>query len=98
MKQILITLLLTAFCTGFINHESYSQPFIRIYNGHGKKIGKGRIELIADTVLVIANDKKQLQRFLVTEISFIKTKRSAGTSIGMGFGAGTILSVFLAAL
>jgi hypothetical protein len=95
MKQLLIILFFIAFCTGFISKVSNAQAFIRIYNDHGKKIGKGRIAVIADTVLVISNDEKRLQRFLVSEIAFIKTKRSVGTSAGLGFGAGVIGSVFL---
>jgi hypothetical protein len=96
MKQLLIILFFITFCTGFIGKVSNAQAFIRIYNDHGKKMGKGRIELIADTVLVISNDEKQLQKFLVAEIAFIKTKRSIGTSVGLGFGAGVIGSIFLA--
>lgn len=75
--------------------EVSAQPFIRIYDHHGRKTGKGTVEWVADTVLVIKNDEKQLQRFLVTEISFIKTKRSMGTSVGLGFCVGFFGSIWI---
>ena len=68
-----------------------AQAFIRIYNKHGKKIGKGTVELIADTV--IANDNKQKQRFLVTGIGFIKTKRTVGAIVVAGCVADGLITV-----
>jgi hypothetical protein len=47
-------------------------------------------------VIVIENKKKQLQRVLVSDISFIRTKRSVWNSVAVGLGIGTITSVWLA--
>ncbi len=92
MKQILITLLLTAYCTGFISHESYSQVFIRIYNDHGKKISKGTIEYTTESAIVIVTKNKMLEQLSVREISFIKTKRSFGAGIVAGSAMGMLIS------
>ncbi len=79
-----------------LNHRTSAQTFVLVYNIHGKKIGTGTLELIADTVIVIENKKKQLQRFLVVDISFIKTQRSVGSYLISGFGIGLVGSSFIA--
>lgn len=79
-----------------VSYATKAQAFIRIYNKHGKKIEKGTIELIADTVIVIENKKHQLQRVLVSEISFIRTRKSVWNSVAVGVGVGGLTSVWFA--
>ena len=96
MKQILITLFLTAFCTGLIYHESYGQTFLRIYNNQGKKIGKGTIDYTTDSFIVLVNRKKIQDLFFVRGISYIKTRRSFGASIVKGSVVGMGISLGVA--
>ena len=93
MKTQYVLFLVIMACA--INNTINAQ-FIRIYNLQGKKTGKGTIELIADTVIVITNNKKQLQRFLVTEIGIIKTKKSVGHDVAAGFTIGVVATTWLA--
>lgn len=93
MKQILITLLLTFCCTGFIMHESYGQLFVRIYNDKGKKILKGTIDYATDSFIVIVRKNKVQELLFIKEIAFIKTKKSFGSYIVGGAAAGIIISV-----
>lgn len=93
MKQILTTLLLTFFCTGFIMHESYGQLYVRIYNDKGKKILKGTIDYATDSFIVIVRKNKVQELLFIREIAFIKTKKSFGAYIVGAAALGIIISV-----
>jgi len=51
--------------------------FVRVYGLDGKKIGKGHVNFLNDTLLVLKKNRKLIQ-FAVRNIGTIKTKRSAG--------------------
>jgi hypothetical protein len=92
MKYISILLLIVFSCTTTINT---AQVFVRIYNHHHKKIGKGIIETVSDSSIVLLNDDKNLDSFLITQVSYIKTKRSLGTSIGLGCATGVFIPALI---
>jgi hypothetical protein len=81
---------LTGFILSLTNHGSFAQPFIRIYDEAGKKIGKGSIVDVSDTSIEIIGDKHVRNNFLITQIGYIKTKRSLGGYIGWGAAAGLV--------
>ncbi|WP_224488627.1 hypothetical protein [Robertkochia flava] len=60
--------------------HSQDLPFIRIYDLHGKKIGKGRLVKTSDNLLYTKLRKDTLI-FTYREIGEIRTKRSYGNNI-----------------
>jgi hypothetical protein len=92
-------LLLLAFQTYSRNQDS-AQPdkkiFIRLYNNGHNKIGKGDLLYGNDSIIKIARGHKEIS-FPVHEISFIKTRRSAGHSILIGTAIGTSVGIILVA-
>lgn len=82
-------------CLISITNKSFAQIFIRIYNDAGKKIGKGTIVNASDTSVEIMNNDNESRIFLITEIAYIKTKRSLGASIATGVAAGTIIPALI---
>ena len=52
-------------------------PFIRIYNAEGKKIGKGRVITVSDSVLTFGSDYRG-SSLPIQNIHTIKTKHSKG--------------------
>jgi len=66
-----------------------SNLFVRVYNMVGKKINKGHIIFINDSLLAIRQSKK-LVKIHLRDIGFIKTKRSAGNNILVGSGIGAL--------
>ena len=73
------------------NETNISGIFVRVYNMEGKKINKGYFQLISDTILGLKKEQK-IAQINVTDIGFIKTKRSAGHNvlIGSAIGGGTL--------
>ncbi|SRR6266496_43681 len=92
MKQVILILFVG--CMILICYKSHSQAFIRVYNNHGKKIGKGKVLNMSDTSLEIMRNNNT-DTILITKIGYIKIKRGLGADIAGGFGAGTILSVLI---
>ncbi|MEN3325079.1 hypothetical protein VP395_15180 [Mariniflexile soesokkakense] len=70
--------------------------FVRVYNLEGKKISKGSIVFINDSILGLKNsiEKKKIS---LKEIGFIKTKRSAGSNVLIGVLAGTTIGAIAGA-
>lgn len=70
--------------------------FVRVYNLEGKKIGKGHVNFVNDTLLGLKKNSKFLQ-FNVNDIGIIKTKRSAGHNILIGAAIGATTFAILGA-
>ena len=70
--------------------------FLRVYNLEGKKISKGSVIFINDTLLALKNssDKTAIS---MKDIGYIKTKRSAGHNILIGSAIGTATGAILGA-
>ena len=84
MKKLIfaITLILsfTMYAQDVFKKDSY---FVRVYDLHGKKIGKGRISSITDTILHLSRNEEPL-KIPVSSIGSIKTDRSAGHNVLIG--------------
>jgi hypothetical protein len=89
--------------TLFVSSNLFSQEktnskklFVRVYNLEGKKIGKGHIHFLNDTLLELKKNRKLIQ-FNVNSIGTIKTKRSAGHNILVGAAIGATTFAILGA-
>jgi len=69
-------------------------PFVRVYALDGKKIAKGRITFINDSLLGLKHDDKLID-LNVKDISYIKTKKSAGHDVLIAAASGATLGVVL---
>ncbi len=83
---LLITLIITATIYGQTENKN-TQMFVRIYNMDGKKINKGRVVFVRDSLLGLKRDSKTFE-ITYKEIGFIKTKHSEGHNVLMGATVG----------
>ncbi|WP_341215904.1 hypothetical protein [uncultured Wocania sp.] len=98
-KQIILVMLCLAFSFGY---NLYSQTkktetkknYVRVYNFKGKKISKGYIYFMNDSILGLKNNGKLVEMSL-REIDFIKTKRSAGNNVFIGAVSGATLGAVI---
>jgi hypothetical protein len=74
------------------NQTIKTEKFIRVYNLKGKKIAKGNIVFVNDSILSLKNTGK-LKEIRIDEIGKIKTKRSGGHNVLMGSVFGASLGV-----
>lgn len=71
-----------------------SSMFVRVYNLDGKKINKGHVAFVGDTVLGLYEHGNYTE-INVREIGTIKTKRSAGHNLLIGTAAGAVTGAIL---
>jgi len=71
--------------------------FVRVYNLQGKKIDKGKIYAITDSLLHLSR-RREIVKIPVKTIGLIRTKRSAGYNvlIGTAIGAPLMTAVVIA--
>lgn len=76
--------LLTIIFTVIFSCSVYAQPsiFVRVYDLSGKKIQSGHVFAVTDSSMQLKTIENQ--KINVTEIGFIKTKRSAVNNLAMG--------------
>lgn len=104
MKTLKINLGILGLCfTLLLSSNLFSQEstgtkklFVRVYNLEGKKIGKGHIVSLTDSLLQLKRGAKDLQ-FSFNDIGTIKTKRSAGHNILVGAVIGATTFAILGA-
>ncbi len=87
MKAKLYSMLLGSFLF-FVSANSQQVPeieplFIRVYNGQGIKISKGKLLAINEEGLVLQRGKKT-DTVATEDIARIKTKRALGRAMGIG--------------
>lgn len=68
--------------------------FVRVYSSEGKKIAKGHIAFINDSILGLKNEDKLIELH-VEEIGYIKTKKSAGHNVLIATTTGATLGIIL---
>jgi outer membrane lipoprotein SlyB len=68
--------------------------FVRVYNMEGKKISKGSIIFINDSLLGLKNSSEK-GKISMKDIGFIKTKRSAGNNVLIGAASGATFGVII---
>jgi hypothetical protein len=89
MKLLLFLLLLGS----SIDITAQKTIFVRVYDFHGNKIGKGNVYAATDSSLQLGKDSAT-KTFAVSKIGSIKTKRSAGNNILIGsIVGGTSLAI-----
>ncbi len=69
------------------NEVKTQNDFLRVYNLEGKKISKGFVVMVNDSVIELKNSNKN--KINIKNIGFIKTKRSAGNNVLIGALSGT---------
>jgi hypothetical protein len=68
--------------------------FVRVYDLDGKKIGKGRVYAINDSLLVLNKNAKKINIY-PEDIGKIKTKRSGGHNFLVGASSGVLVGAIL---
>ena len=93
MKNLIIALILLL-CLNVYAQEAIPQEkiFLRVYNLKGKKIHKGKVFSVSDSVLKL-NLLNKITQISFEEIGYIKTKRSTGHNALMGASIGTTLGM-----
>ena len=71
--------------------------FIRVFDLDGKKIGKGHIYSINDSLLILSKNKT-LKELSMKEIGKIKTKRSGGHNVLLGATSGILVGAILGSI
>ena len=66
--------------------------FVRVYDGVGFKIGKGKLHTIDKNSITLKRNKK-LKTIDIVKIGSIKTKRAFGHNVGMGALAGMTMGI-----
>ncbi|WMI65999.1 hypothetical protein RBH94_02300 [Aestuariibaculum sp. YM273] len=95
MKKVILLLVLLISINLSAQQDNVTKKlFVRVFNIDGKKIGKGHIYLINDSLLVLSKSKK-LNELYLKDIHKIKTKRSGGHNILIGATSGVIAGVIL---
>lgn len=72
------------------NEVTKQNIFLRVYNVEGKKIGKGSLLQMNDSLLVLKNSSTQ-EYISLKDIGSIRTKRSAGNNVFIGAASGAVL-------
>lgn len=95
-----ITTFLVLFIISFsvFAQEKYdiSAIFVRVYDLQGKKIEKGKVFAVTDSLLHLSR-KKEIVKIPVKTIGLIKTKHAAGYNVllGTAIGATAMTAVFI---
>lgn len=89
--MLFIFLLLFSLSSYTQDNTQNVEEFVRVYNLDGKKIGKGNINFINDTIIKIRKGGR-IESIKIKDIGIIKTKHSAGHNvlIGAAVGGGTL--------
>lgn len=94
MKNILLFLafLLVSYSYGQQKIKTTGE-FVRVYNLQNKKVGKGKIIVLSDSLLKLKRNRGEFS-FSPQEIGFIHTKRAPGNNVLIGSLSGaTILAI-----
>lgn len=78
------------------NQTKKKKVFVRVYNFEGKKIEKGHFHYATDSILELRTNDR-LMSIAIEDISYIKTKRSAGHSVLVGSLTGVVLGSIIGA-
>ena len=86
-----------------LSTHSYAQKeiikggmFVRVYNLDGKKLNKGHVAFVSDTILGLKRNGNYVE-INVREIGAIETKRAAGHNLLIGAAAGAATGALLGA-
>jgi hypothetical protein len=68
--------------------------FVRVYDMKGNKIDKGRVIAVTDSTLEL-NGKSKTDTILVQRIGSIRTRHSAGNTIGISSAVGLVIGTVI---
>jgi hypothetical protein len=95
MKKVLLLLtLLISFSIAAQKENRTQNLFVRVFDIDGKKIGKGHIYSINDSLLVLSKNKRTKELYLIG-IGKVKTKRSGGHNMIVGVSSGILAGAIL---
>jgi len=100
LKQKELAFIITLLLLSNINYSqnaSSKNEFTRVYNKNSKKINKGKVVAVLDSVLQLKRNDR-LINIPVTDIGYIKTKRSAGNNILVGSIIGSVSGALIGAV
>jgi hypothetical protein len=95
IKMLALAAVLTFSMSVYAQKEAKSHNiFVRVYNLEGKKMSKGSIIFINDSLLGLKSSSGKTA-ISMKDIGFIKTKRSAGNNVLIGAASGATLGVII---
>ncbi len=100
LKTLMLLIVLTLFTNAYAQNRDFSKGmFVRVYNLEGKKISKGKLIFVSDTLLILKHNSK-FNNLNPMDIGYIKTKRSGGHNvlIGAAIGATTVSVISIASI
>ena len=94
MKYLFLTIALFL-CVNITAQElpKKSKVFVRVYNNEGQKIAKGKILNITDDALILKKGSSSIS-VPISDIMYIKTKRTNGHNILIGGLVGTGIPLY----
>lgn len=96
MNKLIAILFLSLCHYAFAQQQQDSATiFIRVFDLEGKRISKGRIAIMSDSLLYLKKERGIIT-IPTSEIGKIKTKRSAGHNIFIGAVGGALIGGILA--
>ena len=91
IKIMVLAILLIFSMDAYAQNEAKTQNvFLRVYNLEGKKISKGSIIFINDSLLGLKRSSEKVM-ISIKDVGFIKTKRSAGNNVLIGAASGAVV-------
>lgn len=95
IKPVMLLLVLVLSTNIYAQKETVEKGmFVRVFNLDGKKINKGHVAFVVDTLLGLKKNGNDVE-INVKEIGIIKTRRSAGHNILVGSAIGTTTGAIL---
>lgn len=98
MRSLLALKIISALCISLLcfglqaqNKSVSKDPFIRIYNLEGKKVLKGRVAGVSDHTISLDRGG-EIREMDISEVGFIRTKRSAGHNVLIGASAASAIA------
>lgn len=97
LKTIILLFVLTLFANVYSQNNTISHGmYVRVYNLESKKISKGKLFAVSDTILILKRNSK-LINLEPMKIGYIKTKRSIGNNILVGSLLGGVSGAIIGA-
>ncbi|GGK31159.1 hypothetical protein GCM10007962_26990 [Yeosuana aromativorans] len=94
MNKLILLLTLLISISISAQENKTQNLFVRVFDMAGKKIGKGHIYSINDSLIILSKSKK-LKELHLKDIGKIKTKHSGGNNILIGATTGVLVGAIL---
>ena len=98
LSKVCLIILLLFFCKSSLCYaqqkELEKSTFVRVYSKEGRKIAKGHIVFVRDSVLGLKRGNRNIE-LNVRDINTIKTKRSGGHNVLSSATTGAAIGIFI---